>query len=243
MQDLIGHIAAVVIGGLLLLVVATLLWRGQQTRISSVQYATAKDGTLDFVRFLEEDLSNLGAGVPNDVLTDSAPNGSTGDAYEGGFYEVTGVAFDTSSATRVVRFCSWTDRATDIDPALNYCDLSSYVEYRWQQSGTVQVWDPATNAYVPSPTYLVERYVGGTKQGESVDSITHLRFDLLDTNEASTGTLADVRAIRVSVRAVSPLGGGEGYQVTDDPDLRYQVDQTRWTRTIRPPNLTRPPTS
>jgi hypothetical protein len=238
-QDLIGHIAAAVLGGLLLLTLATLLWRGEQTRLSAVQYASAKTGVMDFVRVLEEDLSNLGAGLPNSVLHDT----STTDAYRGGFFADGASAFDTSSTPRVVRFCSWTDRAADIDPAVNYCDATTAVEYRWQASGTVRVKDAATNTYVTVPTYLVERYVGTTKTGESVDTITEIRFDLLDANEAATSVLEDVRAVRVVVQAVSPLGGGTGHLDPGDPDLAYQLDQTRWSRTIRPVNLTRPPTS
>jgi hypothetical protein len=239
MQELIGHIAAAVLGGLLLLLLATLLWRGEQTRISAAQYTTAKTGVLDFVRVLEEDLSNLGAGLPNAVLHDS----SSTDDYRGGFFVGNGAAFDTASTPRVLRFCSWTDRAADIDPDSTYCNTTTAVEYRWQSSGTAQVKDPGTNTYTTVPTYLVERFVGGTKTGESVDTVTEFRLDLFDAGEAATSVLENVRALRVSVRAVSPLGGGEGYVETDDPDLEYQLDQTRWSRTIRPPNLTRPPTS
>jgi hypothetical protein len=242
MQELIGHIAAVVIGGVLVLVLAALLWRGEQTHLGVVQYDTAKTGLLDFVRFLEEDLSNLGAGVPNAVLTDTSAGGLS-DAWQGGFYHDGTAAFDTASTPRVLRFCSWTDRTADIDPAVNYCDATTAVEYRWQVMDTVRVRQPGTNAYVETPTYRVERFVGGTAAGESLDTITLLRFDLLDANDAVTGTLHDVRAVRVFVRAVSPVGGGEGFLDADDPDLRFQVDQTRWSRTIRPPNLTRPPTS
>ncbi len=242
MQELIGQIAAALVGGTIILILAVIAWRGQSHSISTVQYSAAKEGVLDFAEVLEEDISNLGAGLRNNVLRELDPPTSPllDSDLAGAFYTGGPAAFDTlsSSTPRRIHFCSWTARGTDIDPTEDVCDD---VEYRWVTGSSVQVFNPATGAYDTVPTYLVERFVNGTKDGESIDSITEITFDLFDANNTPTSTLPDVRAVQVTIKAISPLGGGEGFIDPNDPAIRGQIDQTRWTRMIRPHNLTRVP--
>lgn len=231
MQEWIGHIAAAVIGATLLLVLAVLSWRGQHHTITATQYSAAKESALDFAEVIDEDLSNMGAGLRNNTIHSPSP------PYAGAFY--TGgpeAAFDTSSTIRSIHFCSWTDRTATINPLVDTCNR---VAYTWQQIGTVQVQSPTTGTFVTVPTYLIERLVNGNPAGQSTGTVTEVRFDLYNASGASTGTLADVRAIEVTLKAVSPLGGGKGIVSNDDPNLKYQIDETRWSRMIRPLNLAR----
>lgn len=241
MQEWIGHIAAALIGGTILLILAVIGWRGQHHSTSATQYTAAKGRMLDIVQVLEEDLSNMGAGLTNNTINEEGA-AAAADIYAGAFYTDEGNPFDTTSATRTIRFCSWTSRSTSFaDPTLDTCDR---VRYEWKEVGTAQV-RTTSGTYASVPTYQIERFVNGTKNGESADVYTQVRFDLFDSsgavevNPSPSSNLKNVRAVRVSLRAVSPLGGGEGYTSDEDPALRYQVDQTRWSRMIRPLNLAR----
>lgn len=239
MQELIGQIAASLIAGTIILILAVVSWRGQHHSTSAVQYSALKEGVLDFAEVMEEDLSNMGAGRTNNTLTSAAGYGA--------FYSST--AFNTTTSPYTFKFYSWTDRTADITPGT---DHDSWVQYQWQQTGTVQVKDPATGNYVTTPTFKIERTVktaagSATSSGESIDTITGITFEFLNdvgtalAVETTPSLMKNVRAVRVTLTAVSPLGGGEGYLTTDDAALKYDVDQSRWSRTIRPPNLNRVP--
>ena len=54
MQELIGQIAAAVIGGTIILILAVIAWRGQNHAISATQYSAAKEGILDFAEVIED---------------------------------------------------------------------------------------------------------------------------------------------------------------------------------------------
>jgi hypothetical protein len=240
-QELIGQIAASLIAGTIILILAVVSWRGQHHSTSAVQYSALKEGILDFAEVMEEDISNMGAGLTNNAL--NAPAGY------GAFYSST--AFNTATSPYSFKFYSWTDRTANIDPNPT-TPYDSWVEYEWQQTGTVQVKDPTTGNYVTTPTFKIERTVktaagSATSSGESIDTVTGIDFEFLNEAgvevdvEANPALMKNVRAVLVTLTAVSPLGGGKGYLATDDAALKYDVDQSRWSRTIRPPNLNRIP--
>jgi len=242
MQEMIGIVASVVIGAVILLAVALIQWRGQHTSIDATQFVAAKTGVLDFARVVEEDVSNLGAGltVP-DMLNQTNPTGYTGSTANQGGFTTTSAAFDTSSATRTVEFYSWAPAdpiTTDIASPLA---TSTYtIRYQWAATGnTVLVLNPNTGGYVTTPTYLIERYVDGAKTGESVNTITQLRFDLFNATGATTATLADVRQIEVTLMAVSPLGGGQAGMIDTEAGVAPAVSESRWNKMFRPANLAR----
>lgn len=238
MQEWIGHIAAIVIGGTILLILAVVGWRGQHNSVSATQFSAAKEGILDFAEVIEEDVSNMGAGRTNNTLTNPAGYGAFVDAS----------AYDPTGTPASIRFYSWTARdGTYLNPQVDY---SNVVEYRWQVTDSVQVQDPATHTFQTVPSYRIERFVNGTANGESIDTLTEVAFVLYDASGAeltpaaiaSTPSLLNqVRAVAVTLRGVSPLGGGEGYRSDTDAALRYEMDQSRWSRFIRPPNLARVP--
>lgn len=236
MQELIGQIAATVIGGVIILILAVIAWRGQNHATSAVQYSAGKEGILDFAQVMEEDLSNMGAGLKNATLADSSKHGGFADA----------TAFDTSSTVREFRFYSWTDRLTDDNYATDTDAV--LVRYQWSQTGTVQVLNPLTQVLETKPTYIIERAVdsgaGFEPAGSSIETLTEVSFDFFDEfgNPENVGTAAgmrDVRAMDVTLRAVTPLGGGTGFVDASDPAQRGEIEETRWNRVIRPHNLTR----
>ena len=75
LQELIVHIAATMIAGVIILILAVVAWRGQHHSVSSEQYSAAKRGVLDLVQVFEEDFSNMGAGRTNATLKNPAGYG------------------------------------------------------------------------------------------------------------------------------------------------------------------------
>lgn len=241
MQNLLLTLAAAVIGAFVLFGVAAISWRAVHASDSATQYASSRVALNRFIEIIEADLSNLGAGLTNNTLTDTAPTGSPTDAYVGGFYNSGSGAWDFSSATRYLEFCSVMGVMAHLDPATNRCDR---VRYTWASTGSVTVRNESTPAhdYVTVPVYRLDRTVNGTADGGSLATLTQVLFEPLDeagdvvTDPANA---ARVRAVRVTLKAVSPLSSG--YTSTEDAALAYDVDQTRWSRTIRPANLARVP--
>lgn len=241
MQEMIALVASVVIGVVIILILALVQWRGQHTSIDAAQFTTAKTGMLDLVEVMEDDVTNLGSGlaVPDMRNTSPVPAGYDGSSFvsnQGGF-TASSAAFDTSSTTRTVEFYALADTTTIADPLAT---ATNTIRYSWTATGdVVQVLDPATNTYVPRPTYLLTRTVDGATAGQSMDTLTEVTFDLFDASGASTGTLADVRQVEVTLRAVSPLGGGTLGMVDTEAGVAPAVSETRWHKTFRPPNLGR----
>lgn len=239
MQEWIGHIAAALFGGIILLLLAGVAWRGQHHAVSSAQYAAAKGSLLNLVEVMEEDFSNMGAGRRNNTLRDAAGYGAFVDD----------ASFHVTASPYSVRFYTWPDTAAAIDPAV---DHTHNVEYRWTEADSLRIKGDSTGLYHAVPAYSMTRYVNGVAAGTSFDTITALEVTLYDgagaevtpAAVAATPTLLNsVRAVEVLLRAVSPLGGGKGYDSDEDAALRYQVDETRFHRVYRPLNLARVPTS
>lgn len=242
MQEMIGIIASVVIGATIILVLAVISWRGNTHATSAVQYSAAKEGILDFAEVMEEDLSNMASGQSSAYMR----------ANNGGFPNLNSFQ-PTASPTAYLQFYSWFDRDNSVsNTALNpSADYFRQVRYEWAETGTVQTLDATTNSYVATPTYMIERSVstgGGafSDAGSSIDTLTDIEFTFRDidgnvvdiSTPATQAELQSVRTIEVTLVAVSPLGGGTNVDA-NDPAQRGEIDQTRWTRVIRPPNLIR----
>ena len=228
---MIALVASVIIAAVIILAVALVQWRGQHTSIDATQFATAKNGVLEFADIVEQDVSNLGAGLSvADMKANAASN-------QGGF-TASSVAFDTLGSPRTVEFYSWADTTADF---ANPLATGSYtVRYEWAATGnTVLVLHPPTNTYVSVPTYQIDRYVDGTKVSESIDTVTQFRFDLFDASGASTAALSDVRQVEVTLAAVSPTGGGQAGMIDPDASAVPAVSESRWNKVFRPANLGR----
>lgn len=117
MQFLIDHIASIVIGSILILIVAGLQLRTQNSSIDATQYGAAKTRLLDVAQMIERDFSNIGSGVPTAVIATAIQE------------------FDTLSSTRVFEFLGRTSVA-DASPHL--------IRYEWATTGTVKLNNDST---------------------------------------------------------------------------------------------------
>jgi hypothetical protein len=230
MQVFFDHIAAVLLGGTVLLIIAVTQFQGQEAAVDGVQYYAAKSQMVDLVRQLQVDLQNVGAGVDNAQIP-------LGDAF---------VAYATSGDT------------TDVLAVRTYPDTTTFapktgvtvVCYQRVPTGeTAYVRDPATAAYVPKPTFRVVRRInptapaactGGIVSAQSMSSLTEFHVELRREDGSVVGALpaGDVRQLAVRVRAVSPLGGGTTAHLGG---MKQHVEETRWERVVRPRNLARRP--
>ncbi|MEM1043945.1 MAG: hypothetical protein AAGI91_15125 [Bacteroidota bacterium] len=246
MQELIAIIASTVIGVTVILILAVIAWRGQNHTTSSAQYSAAKAGLLSFAEVVEEDFGNMGAGQSSASMR-TGFGGFTGLSS----FDSTVTATDSAS----FEFYSWTDRDASVghvalDPNTDY---ERRIRYTWSETGSARVFDYATNAFVTTPTYVIRRFVADgpgasfVPAGSSIDTLTEIEFEFFNVNggpvnvagATSADTLRSVRAIEIALAAVSPLGGGTGYADGSDPAQRGKIDQTRWVRRFRPPNLIR----
>lgn len=226
MQVLLDNLAAVVIGSTVLLIIAFTQFRGQEAAIDGVQYYAAKSQMVDFVRQLQVDLHNVGAGVPNADI-------ETGEAIV--TYATTG---DTTEAFAFRTYADSLSFAPKPGPDV--------VCYRRELTGeTAYVRDPAAGGYEEKPTFRIVRRVnptssadctGGTETSASMASLTEFHIDLRRDNGSTTPNYSEVRQLGVHVRGVSPLGGGETEHLGG---MKQHVDETRFNGIVRPPNLTR----
>lgn len=233
MQVLLDHLAAIVIGGTVLLLIAFTQFRGQEAAIDGTQYYAAKTHMVDFVRQLQVDLHSLGAGVKNADV-------ELGKAFVKGGYVASG---DT---TDVFSFQTYADSsAFSMTPK-----SASEVCYQRVLTGeTAYVQDPATGTYVGKPTFQIVRRLnptdattctGGTVTGASMSSLTEFHIELRREDGTVVTNLDKfdpmIRELAVHVRAVSPLAGGQTEHLGG---MKQHVDETRWDSVIRPLNLTR----
>ena len=110
MQFLIDHITSIVIGAVLILIVAGVQLRGQNSSVDATQYSAAKTRLLDLAQMMERDFSNIGAGVSTAAMASAIQT------------------FDTLSSTRVFAFYGRVDQA---DPD------SHLIRYEWVPTDSV----------------------------------------------------------------------------------------------------------
>lgn len=212
MQYLMDLIAAFLIGASLLLIIFTMMLRGQEVSIGATQHAAAKKGMLALAEIIEQDFNNIGAGV-------ATPDTSL-------------IRLDTAGAGPHA-FVFWGRVVRDSTEARRVC-------YRWAPSDTL--WVSEQGVLTQKAAYQIERRVNvtnpndcttGTLSGLSMGTVTRFRVDL--RHGATGGPVAvpgpidpDVGArILVTVTAVSPLG------------LSEVIEQTEWSASFAPVNLRR----
>jgi hypothetical protein len=196
MQVVSDYVLSAIIAGILLFVVLSLKFRGEQTSVEATQFRAAKIATLSFIRVLEQDFNNIGAQyLPTTHLT-LKPE----DALN---------VFDTLSVPAVVEFFTQTDSM----------QAAQLVRYEWQPTGqTVEL------ARGIVPVYEVKRLLGGaggTLDGMSHGIITSLQVHLLRADSTGITNLkgpgADTQQLLVRLQAISPLGVGETFE-----ELRWE---------------------
>ena len=207
---MIDHIAAVVIGVVILLTVFAFSRRVSGSAVEATQITLAKTDLRSLIDVFEQDLTNMGSGM-------GKANGSVAEravvqrASAGGWESVQFYALPSETAT-----------------------ASQLVTWRWRQNGTVTVPDGADGT-TTIPQYEVEREAGSGASAERatfenlVDFSITLRYDelgrLTPTAYANTDSLTLIRYVDVELALVSPAE-------TDD-----LVQETRWAKRYRPINL------
>ncbi len=246
MHVLLDHLVATIIGGTVILLLAVLAFRGQETAIDSTQYATAKTRVIDWARMVEQDLNNVGSGLTGAEIT-------AGDAFQSTDFEATDVfsfriapaAFASSSDASVIGVARDAHYA-----AIGPTGGTRLVCYEREMMGTtVQVLDE--DDLTPGDQYeTVELFrivrkeapssatncEGRPVLAQSSPTLTQFQILLRAAPGVPAASTADVREVEVRMRMVSPLGGGRTEAVGG---MRQHIDQTRWGRVFRPANLGR----
>lgn len=188
MQVMIENVAAVVIGVTILFAVFAMAARSNDGAVEAVQVDMGKTELRLLVDALEQDVNNMGSGMPS-------PNAGGANRVIRTYAQAGGVT--------TLSFLSLLDDTATPNP--------SEVEYQWEQDGTVTFPDGTT-----TPAYEVRRTVGGvtTTFGEATDFNVTLYKDSPITGidpvpvNSDPDSLALVRYVDVSLGVVAP-GGGE----------------------------------
>lgn len=216
MQYMLDLISAFLIGTSLLLIIFTVMLRGQEASIGATQHAAAKQGTMNLAQMVRQDFNNIGAGMddPENAL----------------------LRLDTTGAGPH-RFVFW-GRAYRADSTRLLC-------YRWAPRDTILVSQggvltprPAYQVErwigITSPTDCST----GTLGGSSIGTVTRFRIDLF--HGATGGDVALTNGVPepinpdigvrlfVQATAASPLGPSE------------MIEETAWTASFAPANMRQP---
>ena len=201
MQFLLDHIAAVVITGFIILILAAISFRGQTSSIDSVQYYAQKRNLLDLVQWTERDFTNIGAGVV--PVTTSIQAGD----------------FDTSGTVKYFQFRARAD-SSDAAPSL--------IRYEWEQVGTHELDAGTVPAYAVRRFLGPAAGPANNLSGQSAGYISAFRIDFFAKGGTPVAPEVDsMRVVRVDVKAVSPLGPTENIQQSQWTKVFRPVNLTR----------------
>jgi hypothetical protein len=109
MHFILDHIASVLIAGVILLILLSLTYRGQDTTHDATMYYTAKTSMLSMAEWIEQDFKNIGTGH-------NPPSTSI-------------ISLDTTGATK--NFTFWAQVEQD--------SSARTVRYEWLQDGTADL--------------------------------------------------------------------------------------------------------
>jgi len=207
-QQMILLVAATVIAGIALFVLASVQERGQEAAVDAVQYAAAKEDLHNVVDMLERDLRNMGASMYFDA---------------GGCNCWVGASVDPTTVLQP----GWYDSTIVAGGQLYTLQFVTQIDSTAPPVGVVYTWEPTgetvtlRNGTVRARQRL-ERRIGGTLSGVSNDvSLLRLRLRQPES-EPGMVNLSDTRVIDVTLRTVSPLGMGA------------VIEETRFDATYRP---------
>jgi hypothetical protein len=185
MQAIIDHIAAVVIGAAIILMLAALSMRGQDNAIEAVQVHIGKTEIRSFIDLIEQDFNGMGSGM-------AFPNRMSASRVIEEFGPGTG----SDAGYTVFRFRGLVSMTGAPDPVL--------VTYRWRQQGTATL----PNGDVVDLVEVERR----TASGESAvyQNVVNFSVALMDQVFADIppGSLAlhEARYVDVEVAMISPVG-------------------------------------
>ena len=215
MQYMLDLVSAFLIGASLLLIIFTVMLRGQEASIGATQHAAAKQGTMDLAQMVRQDFGNIGAGMDNP--------------------ETALLRLDTAGAGPH-RFV-FRSRPYRTDTTRTLC-------YRWVSSGTILVSQGGVLTQRPAyrvERWLgvanPDDCTTGTLGGISIGTVTRFQIDLF--HGPTGGDVALVGGVPepinpdigvrlfVQATAASPLGPSE------------MIEETAWTASFAPVNMRR----
>jgi hypothetical protein len=206
-QQMILLVAATVIAGIALFVLATIQDRGADAAVDAVQYAAAKEDLHNVVDMMERDLRNMGAYMYYDAACPcwvGQPMNPV-NVIQAGWFDSTSVG---GGQRYTLKFYTQSDSTAPPDT----------VRYVWAPAGgTVTLRDGTVRTL-----QRLERFQAGVLTGWS-DDVTLLRVRLRQPEtEPGMVNLSDARIVEISLRTVSPLGLGD------------VIEETRFDATYRP---------
>jgi hypothetical protein len=207
MQSLIYYLLAVIVGFAALLIVSSVVLRGQASSVDSVQIMRAKTSLMAAVDNIELDFRNMGAGTAGQSAAFPA---SPIDTL---------VCTMRSRNPCVFRFYG------RVDPAV---ESPSLVEYLWNRDGA-DIVDTDLSSKTDEPevvkTYMLRRKVDGV-QKSAIGGVRQFGLRFFDADGKATTELAAVRSVDVALRVLVPT------TQTDE-----QIEEVTWRSTFRPVNL------
>jgi len=183
MHAIIDHIAAVIIGATILLVLAVMSLKTQDGTIEALQVNLGKSELRQLIDQIEQDFNNMGSGMtyPNEDYANRTIR-----------------TFGTASGWTTLTFYGLQDDdAATPDTVL--------VTYRWRQNGTAVLADGTTTVDLTE----VQRVMpSGTT--DSYHNVTGFTITLTDKTFATVPTgsanLHDARYLDIDLSMISPLG-------------------------------------
>ncbi|HUF09917.1 MAG TPA: hypothetical protein VMO47_11385 [Rhodothermales bacterium] len=209
MQQMIYYAAATLIGFVVILLMSSLLLRGQETSVDTTQILRAKNYLYSAIQNIELDFRNLGGGK-DDVST----------IFPLSAIDLVGCSSFAEYDCKF-RFYGRAD-STSAD--------SSLIEYFWRQSGTETIdtdLSGGNDELVDTQMYTLRRVVDG-QQRFAIDRVSRFDIGTFDADGKLTANPSAFRQIEIDLRVLVP---------TTQAD--EALEEVRWRSVFRPVNLTR----
>jgi hypothetical protein len=178
MQEWIGYLLATVVAGVVLLIVQSASFRGQEAAVAGIQYRAAKENAIDMASMMSRDFRNIGANYPDYPLDP----------------QMSIVQYDTVAWPHVFRFVAQIEKGQPPDT----------VEYRWSPADSVDLGGTTVAGF--SLERWVGGGGSAYLSGANSNSITHLTISLEKSDGGAIVDPWDTRQIAVDMRSVSTLG-------------------------------------
>ena len=176
MITIFDNLTAMIIGSAVLLIMLNMQRQTQQIAVERTLNHVSTRHSIEFGRWIQEDLANVGAGVSQNAAAMQAPRvNADGLTREFSFWR----KLDAGAASAVL------------------------VAYTLDLADTVHV--QRGRQKVAMPLYRVRRTTDGQADGESMPTLTDFKIELLDGEGETTATPAEARYIRVQFSSVSRI--------------------------------------
>ena len=134
MGESLGYALSAVVAGVIVLIIATLTFRGTEATVATIEFSSVKKSTIDLVAVMDRDFRNLGSNFPYpQMLSDLAV-----------------LNYDTVSTTKRFDFLAQTERGAPPDT----------ISYRWTEGAPVES-DGYSYPTVTVERYVNDQLTGG----------------------------------------------------------------------------------